>query len=93
MATVDTDDLVPVESYETLLSIYRTQISSSLPFVIIAADTTPRQLQITRLFLMKVIRTVAYVRHLRLLRRQSRAVMEHISNGILMRSERLLDLL
>lgn len=93
MAKVDLEDLVPVESDETLLSIYRNQLSSPLPFVIIPAGTTPRQLQATRPFLMKVIRMVASVRHLRLVRGQSRAVMEHISNAILMRSERSLDLL
>ncbi|TVY36753.1 hypothetical protein LSUB1_G007916 [Lachnellula subtilissima] len=93
MATVDMEDLVPVESDETLLSIYRNQLSSPLPFVIIPAGTTLRQLQATRPFLMKVIRMVASVRHLRLVRGQSRAVMEHISNAILMRSERSLDLL
>jgi hypothetical protein len=93
MATVDMEDLVPVESDETLLTIYRNQLSSLLPFVIIPAGTTPRQLQATRPFLMKVIRMVASVRHLRLVRGQSRAVMEHISNAILMRSERSLDLL
>jgi hypothetical protein len=93
MATVDMEDLVPVESDETLLSIYRNQLSSLLPFVIIPAGITPRQLQATRPFLMKVIRMVASVRHLRLVRGQSSAVMEHISNAILMRSERSLDLL
>jgi hypothetical protein len=93
MAPVDMEDLVPVESDETLLSIYRNQLSSPLPFVIIPAGTTPRQLQATRPFLMKVIRMVASVRHLRLVRAQSRAIMEHISNAILMRSERSLDLL
>ena len=93
MATVDMEDLVPVESDETLLSIYRNQLSGPLPFVIIPAGTTPRQLHATRPFLMKVIRMVASVRHLRLVRGQSRAVMEHISNAILMRSERSLDLL
>jgi hypothetical protein len=93
MATVDMEDLVPVESDETLLSIYRNQLSSPLPFVIIPAGTTSRQLQATRPFLMKVIRMVASVRNLRLVRGQSRAVMEHLSNAIHMRSERSLDLL
>lgn len=93
MATVDLEDLVPVESDETLLSIYRNQLCSPLPFVVIPASTTPRQLQATHPFLMKVIRMVASIRHLRLVRGQSRAVMEHISNAILMRSERSLDLL
>ncbi len=93
MATVDMEDLVPVESDETLLTIYRNQLSSMFPFVIIPAGTTPRQLQATRPFLLKVIRMVASVRHLRLVRGQTRAVMEHISNAMLMRSERSLDLL
>jgi hypothetical protein len=93
MATIDMEDLFPVESDETLLTIYRNQLSSLLPFVIIPAGTTPRQLQATRPFLMKVIRMVASVRHLRLVRGQSRTVMEHISTAILMRSERSMDLL
>lgn len=93
MTTIDMEDLAPVESDETLLSIYRNQLSSLLPFVIIPPGTTAGQLQATRPFLMKVIRMVASVRHLRLMRGQSRAVMEHISNAILMRSERSLDLL
>ncbi|KFY41583.1 hypothetical protein V495_04881 [Pseudogymnoascus sp. VKM F-4514 (FW-929)] len=93
MATVGMEDLVPVESDETLLSIYRNQLSSPFPFVIIPAGTTPSQLQVTHPFLMKVIRMVASIRHLRLVRGQSRAVMEQISNAILMRSERSLDFL
>jgi hypothetical protein len=93
MATVDMEDLLPLESDEILLSIYRNQLSSRLPFVIIPAGTTPRQLQATRPLLMKVIRMVASVRHLRLVRGQGRAVMEDISNAILMKSERSLDLL
>jgi hypothetical protein len=93
MATVDMEDLAPVESDETLLSIYRNQLSTPLPFVIIPAGTTSRQLQATRPFLMKVIRMVASVRNLRLVRGESRAVMEHLSNAIHMRSERSLDVL
>jgi hypothetical protein len=93
MATTNMEDTVPVESDETLLAIYRTQMFTSLPFVIIPPSTTPRQLQATRPVLLKVIRMVASVRHLRLVRGQSRAVMQHISDAILVRSERSLDLL
>lgn len=93
MAPVDMDNLCPVESDETLLLIYRNQLSNPLPFVIIPASTTSRQLQATRPFLMKVIRMVASVRHLRLVRGLSRALMEHISNAMLIKSERSLDLL
>jgi hypothetical protein len=93
MEELDMGDLVPVESDQTLLSIYRNQLSSQLPFVVIPASTTPTQLQATRPFLMKVIRMVASVRHLRSMRRQGRAIMENISNAILLRSERSMDLL
>ncbi|KAH6629848.1 hypothetical protein C7974DRAFT_194332 [Boeremia exigua] len=93
MATVGMEDVHPVESDETLLSMYRNQLSGPLPFVIIPAGTTSRQLQATRPFLMKVIRMMASVRHLRLVRGLSRAVMEHISHSMLMKSERSLDLL
>jgi hypothetical protein len=93
MATVGKDDLAPIESDETLLSIYRNRLSIRLPFVIIPAGTTATQLQATRPVLMKVIRMVASVRHLRLMRGQSRAVLEHISYAMLISSERSLDLL
>lgn len=93
MARSNAEDLVPVESDETLLSIYRNQLSGPLPFVIIPAGTTPRQLQETRPFLMSVIRMAASIRHLKLVRGQSRAIMEHITGAIFMRSERSLDLL
>lgn len=93
MAIADRDDHVPMESDETLLSIFRNQLSSQWPFVIIPAGKTPSQLQATRPFLMRAIKMTASVRHLQLVRGQSRAVMEHISNAMLMRSERSLDLL
>jgi hypothetical protein len=93
MAPVGNDDTVPVESDETLLSVYRNQLSGRFPFVIIPAGITPRQLHAARPLLMKVIRMVASVRHLRLMRGQSRAVMEHIADAMLVRSERSLDLL
>lgn len=93
MEAAQVQDTAPMESDETLLSIYRNQQSTLLPFVIIPPGTTASQLETTRPFLMKVIRMVASVRHLRLVRGQSRAVMQHISNAILMRSERSLDLL
>lgn len=93
MIVVGKNDLVPVESDETLLSIYNNQLSSRFPFVVVPTGTTARQLQATRPFLMKVIRMVASVCHLRLVRGQSHVVMEHLSHSMLMRSERSLDLL
>lgn len=93
MATTNMEDLVPVESDDTLLSIYRNQLSRMFPFIVIPAGTTPAQLQETHPFLFKVIRMVASVCHLRLVRGQSRAIMEHVSTAIFMKSEQSLDLL
>lgn len=93
MKALHIHDSIPVESDETLVSIYRNQLSPSLPFVVIPSGITSAQLQATHPFLMKVIRMVASVRHLRLIRGQSRAIMEHISTAILIKSESSLDLL
>jgi hypothetical protein len=93
MAEVDIRDILPVDSDEILLSVYKNQLCRQFPFVIIPASTTPIQLQATRPFLMKVIRMVASVRHLRLMRGQGRAIMVDISNAMLLRSERSMDLL
>jgi hypothetical protein len=74
---VNKEDLVPLESDETLLSIYMNQLSNRFPFVIIPPGTTAVHLEATRPLLMKVIRMVASVRHLRSMRGQSRAVIQH----------------
>ncbi|RDW63649.1 hypothetical protein BP6252_11194 [Coleophoma cylindrospora] len=92
-ALLNKEDLVPLESDDTLLSIYMNQLSNRFPFVIIPPGTTAVQLEATRPLLMKVIRMVASVRHLRSMRGQSRAVLQQISNAMLIRSERSLDLL
>ena len=84
---------MPMESDETLLSIYMNQLSNRFPFVIIPLGTTVVHLEASRPLLMKVIRMVASVRHLGSMRGQSRAVIQHISHAMLMRSERSLDLL
>lgn len=90
---INMEDLVPVEYDDTLLSIYKHHLSRMFPFVALPPSTTAAQLHETRPFLFKVIRMVASVRHLRLVRGQSRAIMEHVSHAILMNSERSLDLL
>ena len=92
-APVSKADLVPSESDETLLSIYKNKLSSHFPFVVIPPETTAKQLHETRPFLMKVIRMVASVRYLRSMRGQSCAVFKYICDAMLMKSERSLDLL
>ncbi|KFA81256.1 hypothetical protein S40288_09987, partial [Stachybotrys chartarum IBT 40288] len=92
-APVRPADLMPSESDETLMSIYMNQLSSQFPFVVIPPGTTAEQLHKTRPFLMKVIRMVTSVRHLRSMRGQSRAIFKHICDAMVMRSERSFELL
>ena len=75
------------------MNIYINQLSAKFPFVIIPPGTTAPQLLATRPFLMKVIRMVSSVRHLRSMWGQSRAVIKHIGDAMLMHSERSMDLL
>lgn len=87
------EDFSPVESDETLLSIYNNQLRSQFPFVVIPPGVNIAQLQQNRPFLAKVIRMVASIKCRRSMWGQSRAVMQHISDAVIMRSERSLDLL
>lgn len=91
--SADNDDHMPLESDEALLAIYRSQLSARFPFVIIPASSTPRQLQTERPFLFKVVRMVASVRNLSSIRGQGRSILQHISEAMLLRSERSIDLL
>ncbi|KAH7304327.1 hypothetical protein B0I35DRAFT_445530 [Stachybotrys elegans] len=92
-APVSRTDVASVESDEILLSIYMNQLSPQFPFVIISPGTSPKQLQKTRPFLFKVIRMVSSVRNLASMWAQSHTLMKHISNVMLLGSERSLDLL
>ncbi|KAK9236191.1 hypothetical protein V1525DRAFT_407825 [Lipomyces kononenkoae] len=91
-APVSKEDLRPADSDEKLLWIYMNQLCSWFPFVIISPGTTPAQLQASRPFLMKVIRLVASLRSLRSMWGQRSCIMRHISEAVLMESERSLDL-
>ncbi|KAK9250686.1 hypothetical protein V1507DRAFT_339903 [Lipomyces tetrasporus] len=92
-AAVDNEDINPAESDETVLSIYSNQLGTQFPFVVIPPGVTMAQLQRTRPFLTKVIGMVTSIRNRRSMWGQSRAVMQHISDAVFMRSERSLDLL
>jgi hypothetical protein len=86
-------DLQPVESDEVLLNIFINQLSAKFPFVVIPPGTTAQEMAATRPFLIQVIRMVSSVRHLRSMWGQSRAVIKHIGEAMLIRSERSMDLL
>jgi hypothetical protein len=87
------EDLGSVEPDEKLLSIYQNHLSSPFPFVVLSPSTTVAQLQQDRPFLMKVIRMVAYIRNRRSMWEHKQAVMQHISEAVILNSEHTLDLL
>ena len=90
---ISKEDFSPDESDETLLSIYNNQLRSQFPFVVIPPGVSIAQLQQSRPFLAKVIRMVASIRSRRSMWGQMRAVLHHLSDAVIIRSERSLDLL
>lgn len=92
LPTNDADN-VPPESDEALLAIYIKQISAHFPFVVLPVNSTAQQLQREKPFLLKVIRMVASVRNLSSMRAQSRDILRHMSEAMLLSSERSMDLL
>ncbi|KAI9147990.1 Transcription factor himD [Paramyrothecium foliicola] len=87
--------LVPgaIDSDENLLQIYREKLAGAYPFVVFPKETTPKDLQATRPFLLSCIRMVASFRSMRSMQGQMYRLIAHISECMLLRSERSLDLL
>lgn len=83
----------PLNSDEALLRIYREELMPTYPFVIVSSHTSAADLQATRPFLMACIRMVASFRSMRSMQGQMYQLMSYISEHMLIRSERSLDLL
>ncbi|TQV96293.1 hypothetical protein V2A60_003287 [Cordyceps javanica] len=83
----------PPETDDVALETYKSQLQHLYPFVIIPASVTAAQLGATRPFLMSAIRMVTSFRSLRSMRAQMYALKKHISDYMLIRSERSMDLL
>ncbi|OAA62122.1 hypothetical protein ISF_05131 [Cordyceps fumosorosea ARSEF 2679] len=83
----------PPETDDVALEIYRTQLQQLYPFVVIPPSITAAQLGVARPFLMSAIRMVTSFRSLRSMRAQMYALKMHISDFMLIRSERSMDLL
>ncbi|KAF4505480.1 hypothetical protein G6O67_007425 [Ophiocordyceps sinensis] len=83
----------PPDSDDVLLDLYRNEMQPVYPFVIVPPTCSASALHARRPFLMSAIRMVASFRSLRSMRAQMCHLMTHISDHVLMRSERSLDLL
>ena len=91
--SISEEDCNLIDSDENLLSIYMDQLCPMFPFVVLPPGTTPTQLHRSQPFLMQVIRLVASLRSLRSMWGQRLSVMQYISEAVLMKCERSLDLL
>ncbi|KAI0839333.1 hypothetical protein F5Y06DRAFT_266564 [Hypoxylon sp. FL0890] len=89
------DGKVPVslEPLETPLSIYIDKLMPNYPFVAFPPGTTAPELESRRPFLFTTIRMVASYRNLKSMRSQNYLILRHISEQMLMRSERSLETL
>lgn len=83
----------PPDTDDVALDLYKTQLQPLYPFVIIPANITAAHLRSIRPFLMSSIRMVTSFRSLRSMRAQMYVLKKHISDYMLIRSERSMDLL
>lgn len=83
----------PPDSDEALLNIYRNELQSVHPFVVIPPTMSAAALGSDRPFLMAAIRMAASFRSLRSMRAQMYYLMRHAADRILIQSERSMDLL
>lgn len=83
----------PPETDDVCLETYKTQLQHLYPFIVILPSVTAAQLGASRPFLMSAIRMVTSFRSLRSMRAQMYALKKHISDYMLIRSERSMDLL
>ncbi|CAH0056510.1 unnamed protein product [Clonostachys solani] len=83
----------PPDTDDNLLDLYRRELMPLNPFVVVPPTINAAGLAETRPFLMAAIKTVASFRSLRSMRAQTYYLMKHLSDHILIRSERSLDLL
>ncbi|KAI0000239.1 hypothetical protein F4779DRAFT_631208 [Xylariaceae sp. FL0662B] len=84
---------ISLESDETLLSTFINRLMPDYPFVTLPLGITAAELASTRPFLLTTIRMVSSYRNLRSMRAQNYLIMRHISEQMLMRSERSLEML
>ncbi|KAH8882513.1 hypothetical protein GQ53DRAFT_753570 [Thozetella sp. PMI_491] len=83
----------PPETDETILTVYQTHLSPLFPFVIIPPGTTPEELETSRPFLFSAIRMVTTLTNMRSMHAQMYKLIAQVSDRMLIRSEKSLDLL
>ena len=84
---------VALEPDETLLSIFVNNLMPEYPFVTLRPGITATELASDKPFLFMAIKMVASYKSLKSMRAQNYAIMKHLTEQMLMRSERSLEML
>ncbi|RYP48757.1 hypothetical protein DL768_005414 [Monosporascus sp. mg162] len=84
---------IPLESDEVLLSTFVNKLMPEYPFVTLRPGITIAELASTKPFLFTTIKMVASYRNLRSMRAQNYLITRHISEQMMLRSERSLEML
>ncbi|RYP33451.1 hypothetical protein DL767_004729 [Monosporascus sp. MG133] len=84
---------IPLESDEVLLSTFVNKLMPEYPFVTLRPGITIAELASTKPFLFTTIKMVASYRNLRSMRAQNYVITRHISEQMMLRSERSLEML
>jgi hypothetical protein len=84
---------IPLESDEVLLSTFVNKLMPDYPFVTLPPGVTAAELKSTKPFLFTTIKMIASYRNLRSMRAQNFLIMRHLSEFMIMRSERSLEML
>ncbi|KAI4595297.1 hypothetical protein KJ359_006971 [Pestalotiopsis sp. 9143b] len=83
----------PVESDEALLSVFVTKLSPTFPFVVLRPGISAQEMERTKPILFAAIKMVASVRNLKSMMAQGYIIMKHLTEHLMMRSQRSLELL
>lgn len=84
---------VPVESDEALLSVFVTKLSPMFPFVALRPGISAQELDRTKPLLFAAIKMVSSVRNLKSMMAQGYGIMRQITERLIMRSQRSLEIL
>ena len=90
---VDMDAPLQVESDDTLLAIFMTQLMPQFPFITLRPGLRAAELAAEKPFLFSTIKMIASYRNLKSMRAQSYYIMKHLYEHMMMRADRSLEML
>lgn len=90
---VDVNAPLQVESDDTLLAIFMTQLMPQFPFITLRPGLRAAELAAEKPFLFSTIKMIASYHNLKSMRAQSYYIMKHLYEHMMMRADRSLEML